>query len=759
MDQKKLLCKQDLCITDEPSSCIAKCPIHVDVRGMIDEVTQGNFKKAYKILVKKLPFPNILCRVCDHVCEDGCLRKEKGGCIDIQQLEKAVVKYGETTPSRTFPIPKNGKKVAVIGGGISGLTAAVDLDKKGYTVTIYEKENKLGGRMRGFPEEILPEHIIEKEMESVLKGDIQVKFNSELTEEKMYSLINEYDAVYIGIGRKVTGKVDEVTFELDDKGIFVGGMAANNNDSVILAVSSGRRAAVSIDRYVQKKSMTAARENEGAYTTSLKLNVSEIPSEKRIQPLSNDGFSEEEAIKEAKRCIKCQCIECHNVCSHIRKYNMMPKKYIRQINHNESIIMGDHYANEMINSCTMCGLCGEACPSNLNMVDIISDTRKSMVEKEKMPPSAHDFAIKDMEFSNSEKFTLLKHQLGFDKSKYLFFPGCQLSASSPQYIEKIYNDLTSSTNEGVGIMLGCCGAPAEWAGREELFKNTINTIKEKWRGMGKPTLVLACSSCCNTFKNYAPEISFISLWEFMVEHGIQKHNKVKEKKIVTIHDACSTRYNNRLQESVRKIITDLGYEVEELKYTKEKTKCCGYGGLVYYANKEQADEFIKERIQESDKDYIVYCAMCRDLFASQGKKTLHLLDLIYGENLDMLAQQKGPRFWERRINRSKVKSRFLELRGEEEINDKNSKLNIVLSNEIKDLMEDRWILLQDVEEVIKNAEASGEKFINPANKHYLARKELTNVTYWVEYEKKEDSYIVYNTYSHRMEVMEAQNEN
>lgn len=754
MDQQKLLCKQDLCINDEPSACITRCPIHVDAKGMIDEVAKGNFKKAYKILVKKLPFPNILCRICDHPCEEVCLRKETGGCISIQELEKAIVKYGETAPPRSFSIPKNGKKVAVVGGGISGLTAAVDLDKKGYNVTIYEKENKLGGRIWNFSKEILPEHIVGKEMETVLNSNIEVKLNNEVTEENMTSLINEYDAVYIGIGKKLDRKVDEDTFQIDNQGIFAGGIAVTSNDSVIFSVSSGRRAAISIDRYIQKKSLTAVRENEGSYITNLKLNIEGIPSVNKINFSDNDGFSEKEAIEEASRCIKCQCIECYKACSHLRKYNIVPKKYIRQINHNESIIMGDHYANKMINSCTMCGLCDNVCPSDLSMKDIISDTRKSMVEREKMPPSAHDFALKDMEFSNSEKFTLLKHQVGFDKSKYLFFPGCQLSASSPEYIEKIYNDLTNCTNEGVGVMLGCCGAPAEWAGREALFQNTINTLKEKWNSMGKPTFILACSSCCNIFKNYAPEISFISLWEFMAEHGIHKNDKVKEKKIITIHDACTTRYNNSLQESVRKIIRDLGYEIEELKYTKQNTKCCGYGGLVYYANKEQAEGFIKERIEESGRDYIVYCAMCRDLFTSQGKRTLHLLDLIYGENPDMLSQEKGPRFWDRRINRSRVKSRFLQLRNEEEINNEDAKLNIVLSNEVKDLMENRWILLQDVEKVIENAEVSGEKFMNPITGHYLARKVLTNVTYWVEYEKKEESYIVYNTYSHRMEVMD-----
>ena len=88
------------------------------------------------------------------------------------------------------------------------------------------------------------------------------------------------------------------------------------------------------------------------------------------------------------------------------------KSYIRKINQNERIIRGDHYANKTINSCLECGLCEVVCPEGLNIAEIINETRKSMVSRDKMPISAHDFALKDMEFTNSEYFELVKHQPG-----------------------------------------------------------------------------------------------------------------------------------------------------------------------------------------------------------------------------------------------------------------------------------------------------------------------------------------------------------
>lgn len=752
MDLEKLLGKEKLCITDKPSPCIAQCPIHVDIKTFIGEVSEGNFKKAYKTLAKRIPIPRVICRICDHPCEEVCIRKDLGGGISIGELEKAAMKYGYGAPKREFPIPKNGKTVAVIGGGISGLTVALDLDKKGYSVTIFEEKEEIGGRLWSFE---LPPGILREELENIKKGKISIKLNSRIGEEELEKVRKDYDAVYMGTGKWQNElEINSSTFQTKTPSVFAGGTLVNKDDSVIYSISIGRRAAVSIDRYIQKISMTASRENEGSYTTTLALNTEDI--EKTLPKSRSDKgeYSEQEAVLEAKRCIRCQCLECVNACAHMKKYKMTPKSYIRSINHNEAIILGDHYANEMINSCNLCGLCGEVCPSNLNMKDIILETRESMVEREKMPPSAHDFALKDMEFNNSNKFTLLKHQPGFESSSYLFFPGCQLSASSPEYIPKIYSYLTEKIKNGVGIMLGCCGAPAEWAARRKEFEASVKNIIEKWEDMCKPIFILACSTCCNIFKTYIPQINYISLWEFMGKNGILKTNSITNSRSLSIHDACTTRYDSELQESVRKIINDLGYSVKELKYSRKKTKCCGYGGLVYYANKEQSKDFIKDRIKESDEDYVVYCSMCRDLFSSEGKRVYHILDLIYGEDLEKLAGKKGPKLWERRINRAKVKGELLKLYGEKTEKEERVSSNIILSEAIEEKMEDRLILLQDIEKVIENAESKGEKFINPNNNHFLARKRLANVTYWVEYECKQDQYLVHSVYSHRMEVLE-----
>ncbi|MHC6180078.1 pyridine nucleotide-disulfide oxidoreductase/dicluster-binding protein [Clostridium sp. JNZ X4-2] len=757
MDLSKLLEMSDRCITEEPPACTAYCPIHVDVMGIMDEIGKENFKKAYKIMAKKMPFARIIGRICDHPCEDVCVRKDLGGSINIGELEKITVEYGFSKNKKGLQIPKNGKNIAVIGGGISGVTVADSLDKKGYGITIYESDNKLGGRFWLYQGKELTGEIIQEELNILADRDIHIKLNRKIHRKELDVIVKEYDAVYLGTGTwKGDLRVDEETFQIEDSPIFIGGRLLNKNESVIYSVSSGKRAAVSIDRYVQKKSMTAVREREGSYVSPVNFNTEDIEIKERVKKTC-EKYSAEEASEEAGRCLKCHCTQCVKACSHLKKYNRIPKKYLREIRHNEDIVLGNHYANKVINSCTLCGLCKEVCPSCISMKDAINETRKSMVERNKMPLSAHDFALKDMEFSNGTHFSMAKKQPGYENVKYVFYPGCQLPASQPDYIEKTYEYLMSNITEGVGLVLGCCGAPADWSGRQDLMEKSMEKIKSTWNDMEKPTFILACSTCYSIFEKYMPFIKIISLWEIMEMYGVPLKNKITgEKHILNIHDACTARYNEKVHKSIRNIAGELGYTIEELKFSRKITKCCGYGGLVFFSNREQSNEFIKDRIKEGNQDYLVYCAMCKDLFVSFGKKTYHILDLIYGDDLKNISLKKMPTLSKRHENREKVKVSLLKNIWGEDMENLNGEygFKLILSENVKEEMEDRFILIEDVKKVIDNAEKNNERFFNPENSHYLARLRIDNVTHWVEYEKTDGGLFVDKVYMHRMQIVE-----
>lgn len=754
MDLEKLLSIQEKCINDNPPACNTECPIHIDVKGLIGEIKKGNFEEAYRILKKRMPFTNIIGLVCDHPCEVSCVTNIDGKSISIHELEKAAVIYGGKAKIKTLPIPKVNKKIAIIGGGVSGITCASDLNQKGYEVDIFEKESQMGGAFLKVSEKILEPKLIQDEIIKLKDLGIEIKLNYEVNNKNIENIIEEYDAVYIGAGAwNENFKVDEVTLQTEVEKIFIGGKLVSGCDSIIKSVATGRIAAVSIDRFVQKKSLTALRGKEGDYKSILKVEIEKDSILPRIEP-ENINFTKEEAVREASRCVQCECHKCVKACLHLQKEKLDPKAYIRTINQNERIILGDHYANKTINSCLECGLCGEICPEGINMADIIKETRRSMVSKEKMPVSAHDFALKDMEFTNSEYFELIKHEPGTNSSKYVFYPGCQLSAGYSEEVSKTYNYLMEKLEGGVGLYLGCCGAPADWAGRQELFNNSIKKIRLNLEMLGNPIVIIACSTCFNNFKENISDIEIKSLWEIYDEKGLPSDAKLGNGKILAVHDACTTRKEKSIHESIRNIAKNLEYKIEEPEFGRETTKCCGYGGLVYFANKEFSKEVTENRIHDSENDYLAYCAMCRDLFVLRGKKTYHILDLIYGKNEGEISEMKTPTLSERRKNRFNLKKKILkDLWGEVmEIKDEFEDIKIIINDELKNKIEDELIIESDIKKVIGYAEETKNSFFNPENEHILSWRRLVNVTFWVEYKKMDDTFVIINAYCHRMNV-------
>ncbi|MBW7947708.1 MAG: 4Fe-4S dicluster domain-containing protein, partial [Sphingomonadaceae bacterium] len=271
-------------------------------------------------------------------------------------------------------------------------------------------------------------------------------------------------------------------------------------------------------------------------------------------PYAVESYEPEEAAFEAKRCLQCDCMECVKVCEYLKAYGRYPRRYVREIYNNLSIVKGTRYANAFINSCSLCGLCAEVCPDGLDMGAVNLDARRTMVKQQRMPPSAHDFALRDMQFSNSDRFALARNPPGATTSDYVLFPGCQLSGSSPEHVEQVHAYLTGALpDKNVGLMLGCCGAPANWAGRSDLFEGTLARWRDELRAMGDPAVVLPCSSCYQVFKTYLPDVEIVSLWDFYAQHGLPADARASGQ-VVAIHDSCSTRHESHIHDSVRRIV-------------------------------------------------------------------------------------------------------------------------------------------------------------------------------------------------------------
>jgi glutamate synthase (NADPH) small chain len=768
MDQQELRELENRCIQECAPWCSAACPVHVDVRAMTAAIARGDFAAALKAFRKSVPFPEIIGRVCDHPCQDICKRKEAGSPISIRALEKAAVSLAPPSDVKIIAAPRKNQRVAVVGAGLSGLTAALDLAKKGYEVVIIESTDRLGGSLWDVPETELPREAILKDFEVLKRLPVEIRLNTTVGKDLPLSdLQANFDAVYLGsgfesrlsIGLEVNPEgflpVTPDVFETSETGVFAGGSLVRGSEgrSFIRSISDGRRAATSIDRLLQKVSLRASRENEGPYETRLYTSTEGVEALSGIPASDAAGYSEQEAVREAKRCLQCECMECVKVCEFLASFKGYPKKYIRQIYNNLSIVMGQRHGNKLINSCSNCGLCKKVCPEDLHMGEICITAREAMVQQGKMPPSAHEFALRDMEFSNSEKCVLSHHQPGMNSSKFLFFPGCQLCASSPENVAKTYSYLTDSLSGGVGLMLRCCGAPADWAGRTEEFARVLSDFGNQWKDMGRPELIVACSTCYSEFRKNLPHVKIQSLWVTFDRVGLPEGPRM-EPFAVAVHDPCTSRYENRVHESVRSILQKLGYDIRELPLSRNKTECCGFGGLMYFANRDLAEKVIERRISESPHQYLAYCAMCRDHFSARGKPTWHLLDLIFGPGDPEKGAQKGPDYSERRENRARLKNSLLKELWGEDVAAGQETINLEISPTVRELMDQRMILTEDIRQVIDWAEKTGNKLLKRESGHFLAHYAPTTVTYWVEYSPAGNGFVVYNAYSHRMEIVE-----
>jgi glutamate synthase (NADPH/NADH) small chain len=766
MDQKALRILENRCIQEEPPECMAACPIHVDVRAFIGQMARGAFQEAWKVLRKTMPFPGILGRICDAPCRDRCKRRETGQAIEIGLLERACV----ATPApkqRILALPKKDKRIAIAGSDLDSLTAAWDLSRKGYGIILYASGEQLGGSLLAIPESILPRDVLAEEVRELSGLGVEIRLKAPLHDISFLAdLRSGVDAVYLGLegaealrneagGVFVRGRLQKDTLSLP---LPAGGGKGEGPERLLSPVwqaAEGRRAATSMDRYLQKVSLTAGRDREGPYPTRLFTRTDDVAPLPTFQPLDPvRGYTPDEAIQEAGRCLQCQCLECVKVCAYLERFGGYPKKYAREIYNNASIVIGSRQANKLINSCSLCGLCEAVCPEDFAMQTLCLEARKDMVQNGKMPPSAHEFALLDMAFSNSDQFAMARHEPGKEASAAVFFPGCRLSASSPKMVKRVYAHLRQVLSGGIGLMLGCCNAPAIWAGQMVQFETEFSRLREQWIVLGRPEIFLACSTCYQILKTHLPEAKITSLWLVLEKIELPAHC-LKDNLPLAVHDPCTTRHEPGIQQRVRSLLHRMGQPFEELKLGRNLTECCGFGGLMQNANPDLAKTVVQRLSGKSSADYLTYCAGCRDNLAASGKRAVHILDLIF---LDAAGPDPGARKrpgWSLgQENRIRLKEELLdELWQEGSIKmEDHEKIDLNIPPKVRQILEERRILISDIQKVIHHAETTGETFIHPETGHTLAAFMPYKTTFWVEYSVSGAGFTLHNAYSHRMEV-------
>lgn len=202
-----------------PPPCAHACPAGIDIPGYVRHIARGEPQAAYDLIMQKVPFPGVLGRVCSRPCESACRRGEVNQSVAICALKRFAADQAQDLPLWFSQIGEDtGKRIAIVGAGPAGLTAAWHLRKKGHLVTIFERREKPGGAMRyGIPSFRLPAEILNKEIEAVLSLGIELKTGQELgTHITLDGLRGEYDAVFLALGLAGSRKLDVEGAEMAD---------------------------------------------------------------------------------------------------------------------------------------------------------------------------------------------------------------------------------------------------------------------------------------------------------------------------------------------------------------------------------------------------------------------------------------------------------------------------------------------------------------------------------------------------------------
>lgn len=292
--------KADYCLNCKVKPCSNKgCPLHNEIPDFIKEVKEENFSKAYEILCTTTVLQGICGRICPHQkqCQGSCIRGIKGEPVAIGDLEafvfdKAMEEKNSLSKVWKEEIEKNkknlNKKVAIIGGGPAGLTAAAFLVKQGIDVTIYEKYDYLGGLLvHGIPDFRLDKRIVKQTVDNILDLGIKVEYGKVLGKNlSLDELEQEYDAIFLAFGANCSSKMGVEGENLD--GVYGGNELLEYNthpnyEGKIVVVAGGGNVAMDCARTIKR---LGAKEVKVVYRRSRK----QMPAEdKEVEEAMKEG--------------------------------------------------------------------------------------------------------------------------------------------------------------------------------------------------------------------------------------------------------------------------------------------------------------------------------------------------------------------------------------------------------------------------------------------------------------------------------------
>jgi NADPH-dependent glutamate synthase beta subunit-like oxidoreductase/ferredoxin len=312
--------------------CVSVCPAHMDIPEMLRLVSENKLREAVAKVKERIPLPATLGRTCPELCERGCRRTPHDGAVSICMVKRFVGDSDLASESPYLPekAPPTGKKVAIVGAGATGLSAAWYLLQHGHGVSIFDDHESFGGSLRyGTGNGLLPDDVLDAEAGLIFK--LGAEFNGHQTLGRDFTLAqlrSQFDAVLLACGEVLPEnaqrlgvpyadrgvKVNRKTFQTADPAVFAAGSIVTPLKHDVYAVGAGRVAADAIAQYLAGKpievednpySVHAGSVEGEALQAFLKFGTPAV----RTQAEKKTGLTPEQARTEGERCLQCGCCE------------------------------------------------------------------------------------------------------------------------------------------------------------------------------------------------------------------------------------------------------------------------------------------------------------------------------------------------------------------------------------------------------------------------------------------------------------------
>jgi NADPH-dependent glutamate synthase beta subunit-like oxidoreductase len=457
-------------------------------------------------------------------------------------------------------------------------------------------------------------------------------------------------------------EADPVTLATQIPGVWAGGDLVTGPQSAVEAFAAGRRAALAIqaslagDPSPQEVPPLASRatklivDTSGAGITARQPMPDLSLAARTNQPDAEVelGFTPASAQAEAARCLSCACSQCVRHCTFLQHY--VPefpgteKGLVR--------LLGEPgLADPLIPySCHYCGLCQAVCPKDLHAGRACLSAREALVAGGKGPLPPHKGIQNFVKWGASPTFTLSRPDPATGKAARVFFPGCSLAGHATAVVQAAYAHLRRRLPD-TGIMLNCCGAPSYFMGEKDVMLRIIGNVAGELAQVGAREVIVACTHCYQIFQEFLPEVKTRTIYEVLNEVGLPDGACSTPTAIFNLQDPCGARQAPQIHAAVRRLVANLGHEVEEMAHNRERSICCGSGGMVPAVAPEMARKMTDFRLSEATRDLVTYCASCRARLSKAGHPTLHVLDLPFNPDWQHTKTQPPPhsriRWWRR----------------------------------------------------------------------------------------------------------------